>query len=289
MASLLVNEQTPLSDEQRDALESMLKSGHVAGVTSVYWALIGVMGKGAPNKDQISKWMREHPEVQTSRMVKRAEGKKNSGGPIIPQPAVISYIAADTLFIPAAFHTDKKVHAAAILYVCALSKYIYVIPCNLQNEDRPMSTTVQKGVKEFISRVRRAAKNDDLHLLKIRTDSGSEFVGGAYKAWLNSRRMGTTRGFTSILRRLGVGLLGTRLPSGRFRVGAGYCILSTEPLRSNGTNGRCRASSAVSTGCHTAAALPSSTMSAGTIRFVLNQLVLRSALTQLRWRRGNKS
>ena len=37
MPSSLVNEQTPLADEQRDALESMLKSGHVAGVTSVHW------------------------------------------------------------------------------------------------------------------------------------------------------------------------------------------------------------------------------------------------------------
>ena len=50
MASSLVNEQTPLVDEQRDALESMLKSGHVPGVTSVYWALIGVMGKDARPK-----------------------------------------------------------------------------------------------------------------------------------------------------------------------------------------------------------------------------------------------
>ena len=77
-------------------------------------------GEGrAPKKDLISKWMRERPEIQKSRMVKKVEGKANSGGPIIPQPVVMSYIAADTLFIPAAFHTDKKVYAAAILYVCA--------------------------------------------------------------------------------------------------------------------------------------------------------------------------
>ena len=50
-----------------------------------------------------------------------------------------------------------------------------------------MSTTAQKGFEEFISRVRRAANDDDLHPLKIRTDNGSEFVGGACKAWLNSR------------------------------------------------------------------------------------------------------
>ena len=147
------------------------------------------MGGGAPSKDQISVWMRERPEIQKSRMANRVEGKANWGGPIIPDPVVMSYVAADTLFIPAAFHTDKKVYKAAILYVCALTKYVFVLPCNLQNKDRPMSTTAQKGFEEFISRIRRAAKDDDLHPLKIRTDNGSEFVGGACKAWLASRRV----------------------------------------------------------------------------------------------------
>ena len=42
-----VNEQTPLTDEQRGALESMLRAGHVTGVTSVYWELIDSMGNNA--------------------------------------------------------------------------------------------------------------------------------------------------------------------------------------------------------------------------------------------------
>ena len=54
-----------------------------------------------------------------------------------------------------------------------------VLPCNLQNKDRPMSTTAQQGFEEFISRVRRAAKDGSLHPMKVRTDNGSEFVGGA--------------------------------------------------------------------------------------------------------------
>ena len=62
-----MNEQTPLTDEQRGALESMLRAGHVTGVTSVYWELIDAMGDdAAPNKDQISSWMRERPELQKS-------------------------------------------------------------------------------------------------------------------------------------------------------------------------------------------------------------------------------
>ena len=178
-----VNEQTPLTDEQRGALESMLRAGRVTGVTSVYWDLIDSMGNNAaPNKDQISVWMRERPEVQVHRMVKAVDGKKNSGGPIVPPAMVMSYIAADTLFVPAAFHTDRKVYKAAILYVCALTKYVFVLPCNLQNKDRPMSTTAQKGFEEFISRIRRAANDDSLHPLRIRTDNGSEFLGGACKA-----------------------------------------------------------------------------------------------------------
>ena len=188
--AILVNEQTPLTDEQRGALESMLRAGHVTGVTSVYWELIDSMGDdAAPNKDQISVWMRERPEVQVHRMVKKVDGKKNSGGPIVPPAVVMSYIAADTLFVPAAFHTDKKVYKAAILYVCALTKYVFVLPCNLQNKDRPMSTTAQKGFEEFISRIRRAANDDSLHPLRIRTDNGSEFLGGACKAWLTSSRI----------------------------------------------------------------------------------------------------
>lgn len=147
MASSPVNEETPLSDEQRDALEGMLEGGHVTGVTSAYWALIGSMGNGAPNKDQISVWMRERPEIQKHRMVKKVDGKKNSGGAIVPPAAVMSYIPADTLFIPAAFQTDKKVYKAAIIYACALTKYMFVLPCNLQNKDRPMSTTAQRDSK----------------------------------------------------------------------------------------------------------------------------------------------
>ena len=107
----------------------MLRAGHVTGVTSLYWELIGSMGNNAaPSKDQISVWMRERPEVQVHRMVKKADGKKNSGGPIAPLAVVMSYIAADTLFIPAAFHTDRKVYKAAILYVCALTNYVFVDP-----------------------------------------------------------------------------------------------------------------------------------------------------------------
>ena len=85
MASSLVNEQTPLTDNQRDALESMHKAGHVTGVTSAYWELIDSMGGDAPSKDQISVWMRERPEIQKSRMAKRVEGKANSGGGNNPQ------------------------------------------------------------------------------------------------------------------------------------------------------------------------------------------------------------
>ena len=116
MAAPFVNEETPLTDEQRDALGSMLERGHMTGVTTAYWALIGAMGDDAPTKDQVAKWMRERPELQKSRMVKKVDGKKNSGGPIIPQPMVMSYIAADTLFVPAAFHTDKKVYIRLLFY-----------------------------------------------------------------------------------------------------------------------------------------------------------------------------
>ena len=44
MAAPFVNEETPLTDEQRDALGSMLERGHMTGVTTAYWALIDAIG-----------------------------------------------------------------------------------------------------------------------------------------------------------------------------------------------------------------------------------------------------
>ena len=147
MTPPFVNEQTPLADEQRDALESMLERGHMTGVTTVYWALIDAMGGGAPTKDQVAKWMRERPEIQKSRMVKKVEGKKNSGGPIIPPAVVMSYIAADTLFIPAAFHTDKKVYKAAILYHMCVDKIRVRVTMQLTEQRSPNVDHCSAGVR----------------------------------------------------------------------------------------------------------------------------------------------
>ena len=47
-----------------------------------------------------------------------------------------------------------------------------------------MSTTAKDGFLEFLRRVRLAVGDDDVHPLKIRTDNGSEFTGGACRAWL---------------------------------------------------------------------------------------------------------
>ena len=44
MASSFVNEETPLTGKQRDALQSMLDAGHMTGVTTAYWALIDAIG-----------------------------------------------------------------------------------------------------------------------------------------------------------------------------------------------------------------------------------------------------
>ena len=181
-------EDLPLSEEQRLALQKVKDDGHMTGVSSVYWHLIDVMGDDAPTKKHVSDFMRTVPEVQVSRMNRKVEGVKNSGGPIIPEAVPLSYMAADTLFLPASYHTDKRVYKAAILYVCALTKYVYVHPCSLGRKDRPMSTTARDGFIEFLMRVRRIAGNDDMHPRRIRTDNGSEFVGGACRQWLNQMR-----------------------------------------------------------------------------------------------------
>ena len=51
-------------------------------------------------------------------------------------------------------------------------------------------------------------------------------------------------------------------------------MLNIELWRGNGMNRRCRAGSVVLTGCRTVTSSPNSTMSAGTVRFVLNRLML---------------
>ena len=129
-------ENEPLSASQRAALDKVKAGGHLTGVTSVYWHLISVMGHvDAPTKKHVSEYMRKVPDVQVSRMAKAVDGKQNSGGPIIPSATALSYVAADTLFVPAAYHDDKRVYKAAIKSMCVLSRSIFTcIPALLETK-----------------------------------------------------------------------------------------------------------------------------------------------------------
>ena len=194
MASSYVNEATPLSDEQRGALESMLEGGHVAGITSVYWELIGSMVYGewcAQQRPGFSVDARA-PRNTEEQNGEESGGKGELGRTNNPQTG--GYVLHRRGH---ALHTGSVPHGTRIRRCIRLPFYTSAhlpntcLCCHAicKSKDRPISTTAQKGFEEFTSRIRRAAKDDDLHPLKIRTDNGSEFVGGACKAWLNSSRV----------------------------------------------------------------------------------------------------
>ena len=132
----------PLTQAQRARLERAKDDGELGGVTSTYHLLRNKMGPAAPNKNQISKFMRALPSVQINRTTKSVASTKNVIGPMIPPALPLSWCAADTAFIPACYNpVDKKVSKAIIVFICGLTKYLYVHPCSFGNQDRPMSTT----------------------------------------------------------------------------------------------------------------------------------------------------
>ena len=175
----------PLTQPQRARLERARDDGELNGVGSMYHVLRAEMGALAPNKNQISTFMKALPSVQINKTTKSVAGKKNVIGPMIPPPLPLGWCAADTGFIPACYNpVDKRVYKAIIVYVCGLTKFLYVHPCSFGNADRPMSATARDGFKEFIRRARLFANDPQLHPMSLKTDRGSEFSAGAFKTYM---------------------------------------------------------------------------------------------------------
>ena len=63
------------------------------------------------------------------------------------------------------------------MFICGLTKFIYVHPCTLNSDDRPLSTQTRDGFKEFLRRARVLTGNDYLHPIQLKSDQGSEFKG----------------------------------------------------------------------------------------------------------------
>ena len=178
----------PLTQPQRARLERARDDGELNGVGSMYHVLRAEMGATAPNKNQISTFMRALPSVQINKTTKSVAGKKNVIGPMIPPPIPLGWCAADTGFIPACYNNvDKRVYKAIIVYICGLTKYLYVHPCSFGNADRPMSTTARDGFQEFIRRARIASNSPQLHPMTLKTDRGSEFAAGAFRTWMTAQ------------------------------------------------------------------------------------------------------
>ena len=142
----------PLTQLQRARLERAKDDGELNGVGSTYHVLRAELGAAAPNKNQISTFMRALPSVQINKTTKSAAGKKNVIGPMIPPPTPLGWCAADTGFISACYNpVDKRVYKVIMVFVDGLTKYLYAHPCSFGNADRPMSTTARDGLMGFKS------------------------------------------------------------------------------------------------------------------------------------------
>jgi hypothetical protein len=168
----------PLTAQQRARLERARDKGEMNGVGSMYHLLRNEMGPLAPNKNQIATFMRALPSVQINKTTKSVAGKKNVIGPMLPPPIPIGWCASDCAFIPACYNPiDKKKYSAVCVYICGLTKFIYVHACTLNSDDRPLSTQTREGLKEFIRRARALSGDDDLHPMQLKSDHGSEYKG----------------------------------------------------------------------------------------------------------------
>ena len=97
---------------------------------------------------------------------------------MIPPAKPLAWCATDCAFIPACYNlVDKKKYSAVCVFIDGLTKFIYVHPCTLNSDDRPLSTQTRDGFKEFLRRARLLAADDDLHPSQLKSDQGSEFKG----------------------------------------------------------------------------------------------------------------
>ena len=112
----------PLTQPQRARLDRARGDGELNGAGSMYHVLRNEMGPAAPNKNQISTFMRALPSVQINKTTKSVAGKKNVIGPMIPPPTPLGWCAADTGFIPACYNpVDKRVYKAIIVFQCLVA------------------------------------------------------------------------------------------------------------------------------------------------------------------------
>ena len=73
------------------------------------------------------------------------------------------------------------------MYIDALTKMVHLEPCALGQADRPFASTNLVGLKKFIKKVQTKAGDNNLMILKVRTDGGGENLG-EFKQWLANQR-----------------------------------------------------------------------------------------------------
>ena len=112
------------------------------------------------------------------------DGAKNAANAVIPHPAIpLSMTFADTMLLPAPLKKmqTKRVYRGIILFIDGLTKYIHLEPASFRSElaeaERPLSETARDGFLKFRDKIRQRPGLPNLHVLRIHTDSGSEWAG----------------------------------------------------------------------------------------------------------------
>ena len=169
----------PLTQPQRARLERASDKGEMNGVGSMYHLLRNEMGAAASNKNQISTFMCALPSVKINKTTKSVAGPKNVIGPMIPPAVPLSWCASDCAFIPACYNPvdKKKRYSVVCVFICGLTKFIYVHACTLNSNDRPLFTQTREGLKESIWCARALSGDDDLHPTQLKSDHVSEYKG----------------------------------------------------------------------------------------------------------------
>ena len=169
--------------------------------------------------------MRDKPDLQPHRMPSSHAGEKNAVSAVIPWPPVpLSAVFADTFFLAPSLK-NSKVFKACILYICALTKFVHLEPAAFLQKDRPFSQTARNGCIKFIGKVRQLSGMPDLHMVKLRSDGGSEWRR-TFKTWIEAQQAAHpgmyTDTMTSGSRASGNSVAERTIASVRHTIGAHY-------------------------------------------------------------------
>ena len=183
-----------LSRNEEQLLEQMVYvEGIGEGVRALYHRIVARVGiQNAPARRDIAYWLRRQPGYQIARM----PAKDKSVAPVlVTRP--LQRVFADTMFLPRTAHQTPgvglKVYRCVVVFVDALTKYMYLHGVFQLIEGRPQSEQTKEGAQIFLQRAQQVANDPNLQVEGWRTDKGSEWGRGAndngFEAWREQQEL----------------------------------------------------------------------------------------------------